>query len=107
MVIVERSSSRVSRSGPRRILMRIVLGLAATLTLVSALAESSPRTILFLDEDTPIYPWFRQMSEAVYTTIKTKTENPPFVFIENLGIDVYDTADYFNIVRSHLHEKYH
>src|SRR5262252_1274086 len=107
MVIVERSSSRVSPSGPRRIVMSIVFGLAAALTLASARAEPSPRTILFLDEDTPIYPWFRQMSEAFYVTIKTKTENPPFVFIENLGIDVYDTAAYFNIVRSHFREKYH
>src|SRR5262245_43176688 len=47
------------------------------------------------------------MSESFYATIKTKTENPPFVFIENLGIDAYDTADYFNIVRSHFREKYH
>src|SRR5262245_21330246 len=78
MVIVERSSSRVSRSGPRRILMRIVFGLALALTLVSARAEPLPRTILFLDEDTPIYPWFRQMSEAFYATIKTETANPPF-----------------------------
>src|SRR5215468_1554681 len=104
MVIVETSSSRASRSGPRRILMGIVFGVAAALTIVSARAEPLPRTILFLDEDTPIYPWFRQMSEAFYVTIKTKTENPPFVFIENLGIDVYDTADYFNIVRSHFRE---
>src|SRR5262249_26280236 len=102
MVIVGRSSSRVSRSGPRRILMRIVFGLALALTLVSARAEPLPRTILFLDEDTPIYPWFRQMSEAFYATIKTETANPPFVFIENLGIDAYDTADYFDIVRSHF-----
>src|SRR5215467_747770 len=106
MVIVERSSSRVSRSGPRRIVMRIVFGLALALTLVSARAEPLPRTILFLDEDTPIYPWFRQMSEAFYATIKTESSNPPFVFVENLGIDAYDTADYFNIVRSHLREKY-
>src|SRR5262245_19884811 len=107
MVIVERSSSRASCSRPRRILMRIVLGLAAALPLASARAEPLPRTILFLDEDTPIYPWFRQMSEAFYVTIKTETENAPFVFIENLGIDAYDTADYFNIVRSNLHKKYH
>src|SRR5215471_12818369 len=106
MVIVERSSSRVSRSGPHRIVMRIVFGLAIALTLVSARAEPLPRSILFLDEDTPIYPWFRQMSEAFYATIKTETANPPFVFIENLGIDAYDTADYFNIVRSHFREKY-
>jgi signal transduction histidine kinase len=106
MVIVERSSSRASPSGPRRIVMRIVFGLALALTLVSARAEPLPRTILFLDEDTPIYPWFRQMSEAFYATIKTETANPPFVFIENLGIDAYGTADYFNIVRSHLREKY-
>jgi signal transduction histidine kinase len=86
--------------------MRIVFGLALALTLVSARAEPLPRTILFLDEDTPIYPWFRQMSEAFYATIKTETANPPFVFIENLGIDAYGTADYFNIVRSHLREKY-
>src|SRR5262249_9605898 len=106
MMIVERSSSRMSRSGPRRIVMRIAFGLAAALTLVSARAEPLPRTILFLDEDTPIYPWFRQMSEAFYATIKAETRNPPFVFIENLGIDAYDTPDYFNIVRSHFLEKY-
>src|SRR5262245_44925160 len=106
MVIVERSSSRVSRSGPRRILMRIVFGLALALTLVSARAEPLPRTILFLDEDTPIYPWFRQMSEAFYAAIKTETTNPPFVFIENLGIDAYAAPDYFNILRTHFREKY-
>src|SRR5262245_16925876 len=106
MVIVERSSSRVSRSGPRRILMRIAFGLATALTLVPARAEPLPRTVLFLDEDTPIYPWFRRMSQAFYTTIKTETANPPFVFIENLGIDEYDTADYFDILRSHFREKY-
>jgi signal transduction histidine kinase len=86
--------------------MRIVFGLAVALTPVSSRAEPLPRTILFLDEDTPIYPWFRQMSEAFYATIKTETTDPPFVFVENLGIDAYDTADYFNIVRSHLREKY-
>jgi signal transduction histidine kinase len=86
--------------------MRIVLGLAAALTLVSARAEPLPRTILLLDEDTPIYPWFRQMSDAFYATTKTETDNPPFVFIENLGIDQYDTADYFTILRSHFREKY-
>src|SRR5262245_31438742 len=106
MVIVERSSSRVSHSGPRRIVMRIVFGLAMALTPASTRAEPLPRTILFLDEDTPIYPWFRQMSEAFYATIKTETANPPFVFVENLGIDAYDTADYFDIVRSHYREKY-
>jgi signal transduction histidine kinase len=106
MVIVERSSSSVSRSGPPRIVMRIVFGLAAALTFVSARAEPLSRTILLLDEDTPIYPWFRQMSEAFYATIKTETANPPFVFIENLGIDAYATADYFNILRSHFREKY-
>ena len=105
-MIVERSSSRVSRSGPRRIVMRIMLGLTVALTLVSARAEPLPRTVLFLDEDTPIYPWFRQMSEAFYATIKAETANPPFVFIENLGIDAYGTADYFNILRSHFREKY-
>jgi ABC transporter substrate binding protein len=103
---VERSSSGVSRSGPRRIVMRIVFGLAVALTLVSARAEPLPRNILLLDEDTPIYPWFRQMSEAFYTTIKAETANHPFVFIENLGIDAYATADYFNILRSHFREKY-
>src|SRR5215831_16862440 len=105
MVIVE-GSSRVSRNGPRRIVMRIVFGLAVTLTPVSARAEPLPRTILFLDEDTPIHPWFRQMSEAFYATIKTETANPTFVFIENLGIDAYGTAEYFNILRSHFREKY-
>src|SRR5262245_45818978 len=105
-VIVERSSSGASRSGPSRIVMRIVVGLAVALTPVSALAEPLPRSILFLDEDTPIYPWFRQMSEAFYVTIKTEAANPPFVFIENLGIDAYATADYFNILRSHFREKY-
>src|SRR5262249_40389734 len=39
MMIVERSSSRVSRSGPRRIVTRIVFGLAVALMLVSARAE--------------------------------------------------------------------
>jgi signal transduction histidine kinase len=106
LVIVERSFLRVSPSGPRRIVLRIVFGLAVALTSVSARAEPLPRTILFLDEDTPIYPWFRQMSEAFYATIKTETANPPFVFIENLGIDAYATADYFNILRSHFREKY-
>src|SRR5262245_61981687 len=106
MVIVERSSSRVSRSGLHRIVMRIVFGLALALTLVSARAEPVPRTILLLDEDVPIYPWSRQMSEAFYATTKTETENHPFVFIENLGIDAYATADYFNILRSHFGEKY-
>src|SRR5262249_7529342 len=101
MIIVERSS-RESCSGPHRIVMRIVFGLAVALTPVSTRAEPLPRTILFLDEDTPIYPWFRQMSEAFYATIKTETANPPFVFVENLGIDVYATANYFNILR----EKY-
>ena len=46
MVIVERSSSGVSRSGPRRIVMHIVFGLAVALTLVSARAEPLPRTVL-------------------------------------------------------------
>src|SRR5215470_13033318 len=99
MVIVE-GSSRVSRNGPRRIVMRIVFGLAVALTPISTRAEPLPRTILFIDEDTPIYPWFRQMSEAFYATIKTDTANAPFVFMENLGIDAYDTADYFDIVLS-------
>ena len=103
---MERSFLRVSPSGPRRIVMRIVFGFAVALTSVSARAEPLPRTILFLDEDTPIYPWFRQMSEAFYATIKTETANPPFVFIENLGVDAYATADYFNILRSHFREKY-
>src|SRR4029453_16462694 len=106
MVIMERSSSKASRSGPRRIVMHIVFGLSAALTLVSARAEPLPRTILLLDEDTPIYPWFRQMSEAFYTTIKTETANAPFVFIENLGIDAYASADYFDILPSHFREKY-
>ena len=106
MVIVERSSSRVSRSGPYRLVMAIVFGFAVALTLAAARAEPSPRNILLLDEDTPIYPWFRQMSEAFYATIKTEAANPPFVFIENLGIDAYATADYFNILRSHFREKY-
>src|SRR5262245_36359067 len=80
-----------SRSGRRHIVMRIVFGLAVALTLVSARAEPLPRTILLLDEDTPIYPWFRQMSEAFYATIKKETADPPFVFIEHLGIDEYTT----------------
>jgi len=46
------------------------------------------------------------MSEAFYATIKTETANPPFVFIENLGIDAYAAPDYFNILRSHFREKY-
>jgi len=103
---VERSPSRVSRSGPRHIVMGIVFGLALALTLASPRAEPLPRTILFLDEDTPIYPWFRQMSEAFYATIRRETANDPFVFIENLGIDAYATEDYFNILRSHFREKY-
>jgi hypothetical protein len=86
--------------------MRIVFGLAGALMLVSARAEPLPRNILFLDEDTQIYPWFRQMSEAFYATIKTETANPPFVFIENLGIDAYDKTDYFDIVRSYFREKH-
>src|SRR5262249_2926392 len=86
--------------------MLVVFGLLGALMLVSARAEPLPRNILFLDEDTPIYPWFRQMSEAFYATIKTESANAPFVFIENLGIDAYDSADYFDIVRSHFREKY-
>src|SRR5262245_40076352 len=104
MVIVERWS-RASRSGPHRMMMRIVFGLAMALMSVSTRAEPLPRTILFLDEDTPIYPWFRQMSEAFYATVKTETANPPFVFIENLGIDAYPTADYFNILREKYRNK--
>src|SRR5262245_38164777 len=96
----------MSRNGPRHVVMRIVFGVAVALMSVSTRAEPLPRTILFLDEDTPIYPWFRQMSEAFYATIKKETTNPPFVFIENLGIDAYATADYFNILRSHFREKY-
>src|SRR5262249_50196893 len=106
MVIVERSFFRVSRGGPRCIAIRIVLGLAVALMPVSALAEPLPRNILFLDEDTPIYPWFREMIEAFYATIKQETAHPPFVFVENLGIDAYATPDYFNILRSHFREKY-
>src|SRR5262249_32361472 len=106
MVIVERSLFRVSRSGPRRIVMRIVFGLAVALTSVLARAEPLPRTILFLDADPAIYPWFRQMSEAFYAAIKTETTSPPFVFIENLGIDAYAAPDYFNILRTHFREKY-
>ena len=106
MVIVERSPSKESRSGPRRIVMCIVFGLAVALTLVSARAEPLPRSILFLDEDTPIYPWFRQMSEAFYVTVRAETTNDPFVFIENLGIDEYGTADYFNTLLSNFREKY-
>src|SRR5262245_64117440 len=98
MVIVESSFFRVSRGGSRRIVMRIVFGLAVALMSVSGRAEPLPRTILFIDEDTPIYPWFRQMSEAFYATIKTETANTPFVFIENMGIVAYATADYFNII---------
>jgi hypothetical protein len=85
MVIMERSLFRVSRSGPCRIVMRIAFGLAVALTSALVRAEPLPRTILFLDEDPQIYPWFRQMSEAFYATIKAETANPPFVFIENLG----------------------
>src|SRR5262249_61035807 len=96
MVIVETSSSRVSRSGPRRIVMRLVFGLTAALTIVSARAEPLPRTILFLDEDTPIHPWFRQMSKAFYATIKTETANPTFAFIATLRVDAHRTAEYFN-----------
>src|SRR5262249_38691777 len=106
MGIVERSSSRVPRNGPRRIIMCIVFDLALALMLGSARAEPLPPTILFLDEETPIYPSFRQMTEALYARIKVETANPPFVFIDNLGIDAYDTSDYFNIVRSHFREKY-
>src|SRR5262249_45495949 len=104
MIIVDRSS-RESRNGPHRIVMRIVLGLAVALTPVSTRTEPLPRTILFLDEDTPIYPWFRQMSDAFYTTIKKESTNPPFVFIENLGIDVYAKADHFNILREKYRDK--
>jgi signal transduction histidine kinase len=86
-------------------MMRIVFGLAMALMSASTRAEPPPRTILFLDEDTPIYPWFRQMSEAFYATVKTETANPPFVFIENLGIDAYPTADYFNILREKYRNK--
>src|SRR5499433_1192857 len=46
------------------------------------------------------------MSEAFYATTKTETATPPFVFIENLGIDAYATTDYFDILRSHFREKY-
>src|SRR5262249_46223409 len=60
----------------------------------------------FLDEDTPIYPWFRQMSDAFYATIKAEVANPPFIFIESLGIDQYDTANYFSILSSHFRDKY-
>src|SRR5262249_707905 len=103
-IIVDRSS-RESRSRPHRIVMRIVFGLAVAFTPVSTRTEPLPRTILFLDEDTPIYPWFRQMSDAFYTTIKKESTNPPFVFIENLGIDVYATADHFNILREKYRNK--
>src|SRR5262245_21812418 len=106
MIIIVGRSSRVSCSGPRRIVMRIGFGLALALTIVSARADPLPRTILFLDEDTPIYPWFRQMSDAFYATIRTESADPPFVFIENLGIDAYGTADYLEILRSHFREKY-
>jgi len=106
MVILERSFSTVSGSAPGRIVMQIIFGLAVALTIVPARAEPLPRSILFLDEDTPIYPWFRQMSEAFYATIQTETKNPPFVFVENLGIDAYATADYFNILCSHFRRKY-
>src|SRR5262245_30985020 len=106
MVIVERSFFRASRGEWHRIVRRIVFGFAMALTAVSVRAEPLPRTILFLDEDTPIYPWFRQMSEAFYATVRTETNNPPFVFIENLGIDAYTTPDYFDILRSHFREKY-
>src|SRR5215467_9014636 len=103
---MERSFFSVSRSRRRRILMRVVFGVAVVLTSFLARAEPLPRTILFLDEDTPIYPWFRQMSQAFDATIKAESKNPPFVFIENLGIDAYAAPDYFNIVRSHFREKY-
>src|SRR5262245_40520058 len=106
MVIAQKSCFRVSRGGARRVVMRVGFGLVLALTSILARAEQLPRTILFLDEDTPIYPWFRQMSEAFYAAVRTETPNPPFVFIENLGIDAYATQDYFNILRSHFREKY-
>src|SRR5262245_28302026 len=90
----------------RRKVMRIAFGLAVALMSISARAEPLPRTILFLDEDTPLYPWFRQMSDAFYATIKAETPNPPFVFIENLGIDAYAKSEYFNMLLSHFREKY-
>jgi len=73
---MERSFFSVSRSRRRRILMRVVFGVAVVLTSFLARAEPLPRTILFLDEDTPIYPWFRQMSQAFDATIKAESKNP-------------------------------
>jgi signal transduction histidine kinase len=89
-----------------RAVVRIVVGLFAILMPVSAVAQSLPRTILLIDEDTPTHPWFRHLIEAFDSTVKSDPDHV-FVYVENLGIiDGFGTENYYNDLHSHFLEKY-
>jgi len=86
--------------------VRIVAVLLAILMPISAMAQSLPRTILFIDEDTPIHPWFRHLIEAFDSTVKTESDYV-FVYVENLGIIAgFGTENYYKDLHSHFLEKY-
>jgi signal transduction histidine kinase len=89
-----------------RLVVPIIIGLLGILTPVSAMAQSLPRTILLIDEDTPIHPWFRHLIEALDSTVKTESDHV-FVYVENLGIIAgFGTENYYKDLHSHYLEKY-
>jgi hypothetical protein len=89
-----------------RLVVPIIIGLLGIFMPVSAMAQLLPRTVLLIDEDTPIHPWFRHLIEAFDSTIRTESD-PVFVYVENLGIIAgFGTENYYRDLHSHFLEKY-
>jgi hypothetical protein len=78
-----------------RFVARVFVVLFLITAPLSAMAQSLPRTVLLIDEDTPIHPWFRQLIEAFATTIKIESPNGVYVYVENLGFDTFGSENYY------------
>lgn len=85
----------------------LLTGLAtAALVPLLAIAEPLPRSVLFIDELTPIDPWFTDLSNEFIKSLSHESSNSVYVYVESLGLAAFESEAYYSQIRDHFREKY-
>ncbi len=107
MVRIARCAWTPRRTHPVVLSLALVIcSMSAVLGPLPASAEPLPRSVLFIDELTPIHPWFTDLSKAFTRTLSRESSNSIYVYVETLGLAAFDDEAYYSQIRDHFRQKY-
>jgi signal transduction histidine kinase len=90
-----------------RHLLRIAIALIALLfPAICSAAGPLPRSVLILSQGLPAAPWPSAVHQALRSTLTGDGASPVAVYIEELDLARFGSAEYEQLLRGYLREKY-